>query len=216
MMGIFVNTVLLPRYNPMLLDDKDFAPDEQWMPARSRQAWPTVSSHIGVHNTDPQTLAYALADSPVGTAAWLWERRRAWSDCDGDVVALHGRDFLCNLASLYWLTNTIGTSMRIYKEAYGFGNFEAATAAAPSSHDRRPSIPVPTGVAIAPKDVTFTPRRVVAERTNLTHWAQMPRGGHFLPAEQPDLLADEFRAFFATISPGAVRGFHVDDGSTST
>jgi pimeloyl-ACP methyl ester carboxylesterase len=65
-----------------------YAPDEAWMLTRMAEAEPLIRSHVVVHTHDPQTLAYALADSPVGTAAWLWERRRAWSDCDGDVLSV--------------------------------------------------------------------------------------------------------------------------------
>ena len=67
----------------------------------------------------------------------------------------------------------------------------------PLLHDRRPAIPVPTGVAVAPKELVLLPRALVAERTNLKRWQMLPRGGHFLPSETPDRLADEYRAFFA-------------------
>lgn len=169
-----------------------FAPDEQWMPARRDAVAHTLASHITVHTHDPQTLAYALADSPAGTAAWIWERRRAWSDCDGDVEALFGRDGLCTLASLYWLTNTIGSSLRIYAEW-----FRPMASTAPAGAP--PRLTVPTGYGIGPKDIVFLPRRLAEERCALRHWTVFARGGHFGPAEQPAAVAADIAAFFGAL-----------------
>lgn len=93
-----------------------FAPNEQWMIARNEAGADKVKSHDAVHSHDPQTLAYAMADSPIGTAVWLWERRREWSDCGGDIERAFDRTALCDLASLYWLTNTTGSSFRMYSK----------------------------------------------------------------------------------------------------
>ena len=195
--GAHVSLLMLPGVNPATIGPEAFAADEQWMPARAMEVLPTITSHVAVHSADPQTLAYALADSPVGTAAWLWERRRNWSDCNGDVLQAFDRDFLCTTASLYWLTNTIGSSMRIYAEQFrGFG-LELDW---PLVNDAAKTIGVPFGVAIAPREVTFLPRALVAERTDLRRWQQVAAGGHFLPAEQPDILIDEYRAFFAALA----------------
>ena len=147
-------------------------------------------SHVVVQSNDPQTLAYALVDSPVGTAAWLWERRRAWSDCGGDLLSVHDRDFLCTLASIYWLTRTIGTSLRSYWE-----HFNSGMPIKPL-HDRKPVIEVPTAFAVHPKDVMLVPRSVAAAHTNLQRWTVMPKGGHFGFAEQPVALINELRCFF--------------------
>jgi hypothetical protein len=127
-----------------------YAPDEQWMIARMAEAERLIRSHVTVHTHDPQTLAYALADSPTGTGAWLWERRRAWSDCDGDVFTVFSRDRLCTLASIYWLTGTIATSLRLYFEHFNGGW--------PPLHDGR-SIEAPTAFAIFPKELVLLPRR---------------------------------------------------------
>ena len=150
---------------------------------------PKIQSHRTAHVREPQTLAYALVDSPVGTAAWLWSRRRDWSDCDGDVLAVFDRDFLCTTASIYWLTRSIGTSLRLYRETFGAGN------PAPL-HDRRRVVDVPTAFAIFPKELRFLPRAVAEERTDLRRWSVQPRGGHFAPAEQPELVVNDLRAFF--------------------
>ena len=186
--GIYLTLPVLPGLDGRYFTPEMFAPDEAWMPARRDEAAPTLVSHISVHAHDPQTLAYALADSPVGTAAWLWERRRAWSDCDGDLVAHYGRDFLCTNASLYWLTNTIGSSLRIYKEC-----FNPAMPPAPRTFGR---IGVPTAMGISPRELAFMPRKLAEERCNLQQWTLFPRGGHFAPAENPQGIADDMRAFF--------------------
>jgi len=191
LLGIYLTMARLPGIDPNTLKESDFAPDEAWMWARLKEAMPTITSHSAVHIHDPQTLAYALADSPVGTAAWLWERRRAWSDCGGDVAGKFGRDFLCTTASIYWLTNTIGTSFRLYNETFTRGwNLQ---------HDRKPSIPVPTGFGISPKELRMLPKSWCAERTNLRRWTVFPKGGHFAPSEHPEQVIPEYRAFFRAL-----------------
>lgn len=167
-----------------------YAPDEQWMITRMAEAERLIRSHVTVHTHDPQTLAYALADSPTGTAAWLWERRRAWSDCNGDVFTVFSRDQLCTLASVYWLTGTISTSLRLYFEHFNGGW--------PPLHDGR-SIEVPTAFAIFPKELVLLPRSIADRTTNLHRWTLMEHGGHFGPAEQPAAMAAEINEFFAPL-----------------
>ena len=91
----------------------EFANDEQWMVERNAESVPLIRSHVAVHTLDPQTLAHALMDSPVGTAAWIWERRRNWSDCAGDVETVFDRDHLCTTAALYWCTGAMSSSLRL-------------------------------------------------------------------------------------------------------
>ena len=190
LIGVYMTLATVPGLDMTTIKSTDFAPDEQWMPQRDAEAFPTILSHVTVHSKDPQTLAYALADSPVGTAAWLWERRRAWSDCNGDVLSIHDRDFLCTLASIYWLTGTISTSLRIYFEHFRTGW------AVPRVHDRIPSVEAPAGYAVFPKDVSHIPRSIMAANVNLKRWTVMPGGGHFGPAEKPALVVNELREFF--------------------
>lgn len=189
--GLFATIPFFPGLDLAMLTPEAFAPDEQWMLERRMESAATVASHFVVQSTDPQTLAYALVDSPVGTAAWLWERRRSWSDCDGDLLRTHDRDFLCTLASIYWLTRTIGTSLRTYWEHARAGGLPMAPL-----HDRRPAIAVPTGYAIGPKEVMLVPRALAEANTDLRRWTVLPSGGHFSFSEQPDLLTGELRAFF--------------------
>jgi pimeloyl-ACP methyl ester carboxylesterase len=172
--------------------DADFDSDERWMIEQAALARPTIMSHSTVHRAEPQTIAYALTDSPAGLAGWILGRRRDWGDWreSGDFFAVFDRDFLCTTASIYWLTGSIGSSMRIYHEHYTNG------APPPPRHDRRPAIEVPTAFAVFPKELLLLPRKVAAEATNLQRWTVMPRGGHYPPAEQPDLVVTELREFF--------------------
>ncbi len=189
--GLLATIPFYPGLDLAELTPDAFAAEEQWMLDRRAESAGAVVSHFTVQSADPQTLAYALVDSPVGTAAWLWERRRAWSDCGGDLLAAYDRDFLCTLASIYWLTRTIGTSLRTYWEHARAGGLPIAP-----QHDRMPAIEVPAGYAIAPKEVMLVPRAFAARGTNLQRWSLLPRGGHFGFSEQPGLLTEELRAFF--------------------
>jgi pimeloyl-ACP methyl ester carboxylesterase len=189
--GLLATIPFYPGLDLADLTPDTFAEDEQWMLDRRTESASSVVSHFTVQSTDPQTLAYALVDSPVGTAAWLWERRRAWSDCGGDLLAAYDRDILCTLASIYWLTRTIGTSLRTYWEHARAGGLPFKPL-----HDRTPAIEVPAGYAIAPKEVMLVPGAFAARGTNLQRWSLLPRGGHFSFSEQPQLLAEELRTFF--------------------
>lgn len=195
--GLLATIPFYPGLDLNEVTSEDYGPDEQWMLARQAESAPTVISHFTVQSTDPQTLAYALVDSPVGTAAWLWERRRSWSDCGGDLLSVYDRDWLCTLASIYWLTRTIGTSLRLYFEHAMAGGLPFRPL-----HDRQPAIEVPCGYAIAPKEVMLVPRKLAEEGTNLTRWSLLPKGGHFSFAEQPDLMTGELRDFFHPLREG--------------
>jgi pimeloyl-ACP methyl ester carboxylesterase len=187
--GAFTTIPVYPGLDLSQITPDDHAADEHWMLERKAETQSVIVSHFTVQSHEPQTLAYALVDSPVGTAAWLWARRRAWSDCAGDLLSAYDRDFLCTLASIYWLTGTIGTSLRIYWENFNNGPNKPV-------HDRMPAVQVPAGFAIHPKEVMLVPRSVAAAGTNLRRWSLMPQGGHFGFAEQPAGLTNELRSFF--------------------
>lgn len=190
--GVWLTLPMLPGVNLRELAPEAFAPEERWMVQRAAEARPVIQSHRTVHQYEPQTIAYALADSPTGTAAWIWSRRRDWSDCGGDVLSAFDRDFLCTTASIYWLTGTIATSLRLYWEQF-------TPAPPPPLHDRERVIDVPTGFAVFPKELLMLPREMASRLTDLRRWSVMPRGGHFAPSEQPQLVARELRAFFGDL-----------------
>ena len=140
-----------------------------------------------IQGTKPQTLAYGLTDSPAGLAAWIAEKFRTWTDCDGDIHSVISRDHMLADISLYWFTGAIGSSFWPYYARI---------------HRRWPipdggTVDVPTGYAAFPKEIVRPPRSI-AERlyTNIQRWTDMPRGGHFAALEQPDALAHDIRAFF--------------------
>lgn len=148
------------------------------------QGWQFAEgAYAMLQGTKPRTIAYALNDSPAGLAAWVLEKFQAW--CDGDAEAVFGLDGLCANLTLYWATETIGSSMRLYAEA--FGDEEA----------RKPPEKgeVPVGVVVFPRDILPAPRAWGERWLNLVHWTQAPRGGHFPGWEAPDLLAADIRAF---------------------
>ena len=138
-----------------------------------------------IQGTKPQTLGYGLNDSPAGLAAWIVEKFHGWSDNDGNVESAFTKDEMLTNITLYWVTETITSSSRLYYES---GN-------TPSTR-RVGFIDVPTGAAIFPKEITFTPRRWAEARYNIVRWTLMPQGGHFAALEEPELLVDDIRAFF--------------------
>ena len=188
LIGAHMSLTLIPGIDRALIGREAYAENEQWMIARNQEALPLITSHLAVHRHDPQTLAYALIDSPVGTAAWIWERRRQWSDCRGNIEDVFDRDHLCNTAALYWCTGAIASSLRLYHE-----HFKKPW---PLVHTRRPVLEAPCGFAVFPKDVVHLPRATLAAQCNLKQYSLMPQGGHFGAAEQPELLVADLRQFF--------------------
>lgn len=186
--GVYMLMLALPGRTAPLDGPDRFAPEEQWMIRRMEQARPLVTSHLAVQRHDPQTLAYALDDSPAGMAAWIWERRLNWSDPERLGTLESERDFLCTTASLYWHTRTIGTSMRFYRENFGD--------ALPEPLGR---ITVPTAYGTGPHDLVYMPRAEAEAATDLRRWSMFPAGGHFAPNEVPDRVAREFGEFFGSL-----------------
>ncbi len=166
----------------------DFSPGEATWRARSHAFLRDGTGYMALQSTRPQTIAFALDDSPAGLCAWIVEKRRAWSDCDGHVEHRFSKDDLCTTMTLYWATQTYGTSARYY--------YEAAHNPWKPSHDRRPVVEAPTGVAVFPKEILLMPRRWAERTYNLQRWTMMPSGGHFAPMEEPERLIEDIRAFF--------------------
>lgn len=137
--------------------------------------------------TRPQTIGYALTDSPIGQAAWILEKFRAWTDCDGDPLNVLGRDELLDNVMLYWLTQSAASSARLYWESFG-------------SVERHP-ITIPTGVSVYPREIV-PPVRAWMEAgdfKNIRYFAEMDKGGHFAAFEQPAAYIDDVRAWARTL-----------------
>jgi pimeloyl-ACP methyl ester carboxylesterase len=166
-------------------DPADLAPEERaWIEAGA--AWAATEGAYGaMHRTKPQTAAFGLTDSPTGLAAWIVEKLRAWSDCDGDIERSFTKDEILTNVTLYWLTGTIGSSMRMY---------HANAALPPAQLARR--VEAPSGFSLFPGDILRPPRAWLERTANVARVTEPPRGGHFAPFEEPELYADELRAFF--------------------
>jgi pimeloyl-ACP methyl ester carboxylesterase len=155
-------------------------------------AWSSAEgAYAAEQSTKPQTLSYALTDSPVGLAAWIVEKVRTWSDCDGDVERVFSMDELLTDVSIYWFGHMLDASLRIYKE----NRLEPLTFEVPER------VETPLGVAAFPHELPTPPRSWLERVFNVQRWTPMPKGGHFAALEQPELLAEDIRAFFRPLRP---------------
>jgi pimeloyl-ACP methyl ester carboxylesterase len=157
--------------------------------AKLRAWWDSEGGYNHLQATKPQTLAYGLNDSPVGLAAWIVEKFRTWSDCAGDPERVFSKDELLNNIMIYWITETISSSTRLYWEGR-----EQPLRLSPTN-----SVKPPVAVALFPKEIPMPPREVAERGYNITRWTEMPAGGHFAAMEQPELLANDLREFFRSL-----------------
>jgi len=143
--------------------------------------------------TKPQTLSYAMMDSPVGVAAWIIEKFNSWSDTVGDdIESVHSKDSLLTNIMIYLITKTFNTASWIY-----YGRTEEGGRVLSPEGKR---VEVPTAAALFPAELLSWPPRSYVERIyNIKQWTEMPRGGHFAALEQPDLLIKDIRTFARTI-----------------
>ena len=155
------------------------------------RAWMKEESGYGwIQGTRPQTLAFALTDSPAGLAAWIVEKFRAWSDCAGDIETVFTRDRLLANIGLYWFTGAIGSSFwPYYSRRHSSWQIEETKI-----------VTVPTGYCEFPHEIVRPPRSL-AERVfrDIRRWSVMPRGGHFAAMEEPEALAQEIRELFGPL-----------------
>jgi pimeloyl-ACP methyl ester carboxylesterase len=166
-------------------DPADLAVQERAF-IQTSAAWGAAEGAYGaMHRTKPQTAAFGLTDSPAGLAAWIVEKLRAWSDCDGDIERRFTKDEILTNVTIYWLTATIGSSMRMY---------HANAAIPPAQHARR--VEVPSGFSLFPADISRPPRAWLERTANVVRVTEPARGGHFAPFEEPELYAEDLRSFF--------------------
>jgi microsomal epoxide hydrolase len=150
----------------------------QWITEESGYQW--------IQGTKPQTLSVSLTDSPAGLAAWIVEKFRSWSDCDGDVLSVITRDELLTDVMLYWATGAINSSFWPYYMAR-HGDWTPA---------QGPRIAVPTAYLAFPKEIYRPPRSMAERAFEIRRWTTADKGGHFAALEQPEVLAEDMRAFF--------------------
>jgi microsomal epoxide hydrolase len=144
------------------------------------------TGYQAIQGTKPQTLGYGLNDSPAGLAAWIVEKFRSWSDCGGDVERRFSKDELLTNVTIYWVTQSITSSTRLYCETMRSGRFGM-------TGER---VETPTGCAIFPKELYRAPRAWAERAYRVEQWTVMPAGGHFAALEEPRLLVEDVRALF--------------------
>ena len=180
--GVHLN--FLPGGRPMTGDPWEGVTAEERARVEGRQQ--ELQAHYGyssIQGTRPQTLGFALNDSPAGQAAWIVDKFWAWSDHAGDLENSFTKDELLTNVMLYWVTQSGPSSARIYFERQGYNG-------------GRPSGQVPVACALFPKEINVPPRKWVEAQIPIARWTEMPRGGHFAAMEVPDLLVEDVRAFF--------------------
>jgi pimeloyl-ACP methyl ester carboxylesterase len=165
----------------------DPSPAESKRLAASREFASEGRGYFELQSTKPQTIAYALNDSPTGLAAWIIEKFQGWSDSDGDVERSFTKDELLTNISLYWFTQSAASSARIYYEQRH------------AEPEPEPRITVPTACAVFATEIVAPRRAWVEEAYNLVRWTEMPSGGHFAALEEPELLVEDIRAFFRSL-----------------
>ena len=181
--GIHLNMLAVRRDPAMLAnptaEEKVFLEQLQhWIKEEMGYQW--------MQGTKPQTLAFGLSDSPVGLAAWIMEKFRAWSDCGGDPESIFSKDELLTNIMLYWVTGAIGSSFWPY-----YARFRNPWPIPEGAY-----VSAPTGYAEFPREMLHPPRSVAEKVYNIQRWTKMNRGGHFAALEQPEALAREVREFF--------------------
>ena len=179
-----------PGSPPAGADPKEgITPEEYARWERRRQELNDHNGYAAIQATRPLTIGYALNDSPVGLAAWVVDKFWAWSDHGGNLDSKFTKDKLLTNIMLYWVTQTMPSSERIY---YEYGHAVPAKLVTRARRTDR----VPVGVALFPKEIHVSPRKWVERSYNLVHWTEMPRGGHFAALEEPELYVQDVRAFF--------------------
>ncbi len=186
--GIHIGSVDLDWSDP-LPNDAELSDAERDYLERVRRWEKEDGAYAEIQGTYPQTLAYGLNDSPAGLAAWIVEKFRAWSDCNGELESRFTKDELLTNITIYWVTETINASMRRY--------YESRHNTTPDPLKLGERVETPTGIAMFPgeKDLVV-PREWAQRHYNITRWTDMKRGGHFPAIEEPQLLVEDIRAFF--------------------
>lgn len=181
--GIHVNMAIAPP-DPATMDD--LTPYERASLDRLTRHGKTGTGYSQQQSTRPQTLGYALTDSPAGQAAWVAEKFFEWTDNDGHPEDAVTRQQIVDDVSMYWFTASATSSARLYWESFRMAGDEPVTA--------------PAGVSNFPAEIVRPSRRWI-ERvyTDLRWYEEVPRGGHFAALEEPDLFVDQVRSFFRLV-----------------
>lgn len=176
-------------YQPVLAKNEKFT-DEEILYFKSEENWyAKEGGYSHQQKTKPLTLAYGLNDSPVALCAWIIEKMHGWSDCKGQLENVFTKNELLSIVTLYWVTETIHSSIRLYNE----------NSKSPIKLGKDSMITVPVGIARFKLEEPFPPRKFIERGFNITHWSDFPGGGHFPAVEQPKILAEDIYGFFKSI-----------------
>ncbi|MET0693375.1 MAG: epoxide hydrolase family protein [Propionibacteriaceae bacterium] len=188
--GLHLNPPLAPP-DPDTFDDLTEQEQRALDSLQHAQEW--EDGYSAEQSTRPQTIGYALVDSPVALCAWIVEKFRAWTDCDGTPENALTRDQMLDDITLYWLTGTGASSARLYWESIRSVQ-QIFTSSAPET------VSVPTGCSLFPAETIRPSRRWAAKRfTDIRFWHELDRGGHFGAFEQPELFVADVRDFFRQV-----------------
>lgn len=176
-------------YHPELETDDSFTEEEaQYL--RSEDEWYFREGGYSLQQrTKPLTLAYGLSDSPLGLCAWIVEKMYGWAECNGNIESVFTKDELLSNVTLYWITETIHSSIRLYNE----------NSKSPMKLGKNSFIDIPVGIARFRYEEPFPPRKFIERGFNIQHWSEFPEGGHFPAMEKPELLAKDVHEFFSKI-----------------
>jgi len=173
-------------YVPKMEENEEFTKEENDY-LDLEEAWYAKEGGYSLQqNTKPLSLAYGLNDSPVGLAAWIVEKMHGWADCNGYIGNVFTKDELLSNVTLYWITETIHSSVRLYNE----------NSKVPLILGKETFINTPTGIAHFKYEEPFPPRSFIERGFNIKQWSDFPSGGHFPAIEKPDQLAEDIINFF--------------------
>ena len=183
--GIHLTSITRP--TPYLgAGSRPLTEDEQALINQRAKWFDDEGGYNHIQATKPQTLAYGLNDSPAGLASWIVEKYRTWSDCGGDVESSYTKDELLTIITIYWVTQSISSSTRMYYEN--------------QKHlwvmEKDQKVPAPAGMAMFPQEISKPPREWGERSYHVQRWTEMTKGGHFAALEEPQLLAEDVRTFF--------------------
>jgi pimeloyl-ACP methyl ester carboxylesterase len=190
MFGLHLNYIH-SSYFPFLSQTESLTEEEIKFQKNADYWYIAEGAYAHQHRTKPLTLSYSLNDSPIGLCAWIVEKFYGWSDCNGDIESVFTKDELLANISLYWFTETIHSSIRLYNE----------TIKNPLHFLENDFINIPVGIAKFHKEEPFPPRKFIERGYNIQHWTDIPEGGHFAAMEQPILLANDIIKFAKKLSP---------------
>jgi len=186
--GLHINYIP-GNYVPVLEENEEFTKEENDYLDAEEEWYSREGGYSLEQNTKPLTLAFSLNDSPVGLCAWIVEKMYGWAECNGYIGSVFSKDELLSNVSLYWITETIHSSIRLYNE----------NSKNPLIIGKESYIKIPVGIAHFRHESPFPPRKFIERGFNIQHWSDFPSGGHFPAIEKPELLAEDIRTFFSKI-----------------